>query len=111
MFMTKQEREDAIEYLEGMKEKYIEGYGYERHPLPEYYAIETAIKVLNDVTLIDKIKEEIMSLDYVDEDKYEGTSMDPMIDRGEVLEILNRYDKEGRSPEHMIEIEEPEEER
>lgn len=44
--MTREERELSITYLEGIKEEYIEGYGYERHPLPEYYAIETAIKAL-----------------------------------------------------------------
>ena len=44
--MTREERELSITYLEGIKEKYIEGEGYERHPLPEYYAIEMAIKAL-----------------------------------------------------------------
>ena len=44
--MTREERELAITYLEGIKEKYIEGEGYERHPLPEYYAIEMSIKAL-----------------------------------------------------------------
>ena len=112
--MTKEEREIAIAELEGMKEKYIEGHGYETHPLPEYYAIEAAIKALNEVSLIDKIKEEIMSLDYIDEDKYEGTSIDPMVDRGEVLEILDRYAKEERTSELETsehEIDEPDEER
>ena len=45
--MTKEEREDTITYLEEIKENYIEGNGYERHPLPQYYAIENAIKVLS----------------------------------------------------------------
>lgn len=44
--MTREERELSITYLEGIKEKYIEGEGYERHPLPEYYAIEMSIKAL-----------------------------------------------------------------
>lgn len=44
--MTKEERELSIEYLEKIKEDYIEGNAYERHPLPEYYAIENAIKAL-----------------------------------------------------------------
>jgi hypothetical protein len=42
-----EERKLALMYLEQMKEDYIEGVGYERHPLPEYYAIETAIKLLS----------------------------------------------------------------
>lgn len=44
--MTREERELSIEYLEKIKEDYIEGNAYERHPLPEYYAIENAIKAL-----------------------------------------------------------------
>jgi hypothetical protein len=44
--MTHEERVLTILYLEGMKDNYIEGEGYERHPLPEYYAIEEAIKAL-----------------------------------------------------------------
>ncbi len=107
--MTKEEKEMYITKLESMKEKYIEGHGYERHPVPEYYAIEAAIKVLSEDSLIDKIKDEIMTLDYIDEDKYEGTSIDPMVDRGDVLEILDRYAKEERTSEH--EIDEPDEER
>lgn len=63
--MTREERELSIEYLEQIKEDYIEGVGYERHPLPEYYAIETAIKslALPSVTpqesILDKIRAEI----------------------------------------------------
>ena len=53
--MTREERELSITYLEGIKEEYIEGYGYERHPLPEYYAIETAIKALEQQPCEDTI--------------------------------------------------------
>ena len=41
-----EERTLALMYLEQIKEDYIEGVGYERYPVPEYYAIETAIKSL-----------------------------------------------------------------
>jgi hypothetical protein len=44
--MTREEREIAITNLEGIKRNYIEGYGYEEHPLPEYYAIEAGIEAL-----------------------------------------------------------------
>jgi hypothetical protein len=46
--MTREERELSIAYLEEMKEGYIEGEGYVRHPIPapEYFAIETAIEAL-----------------------------------------------------------------
>lgn len=58
MGMTREERELSIEYLEGIKDNYIEGYGYERHPVPEYYAIENAIKVLNQLDRIAQIIDE-----------------------------------------------------
>lgn len=48
---------------------------------------------------IDKIRAEIMSLDYIDDDKYEGTSIDPMVDRDEVLEIINKYKTKGETEE------------
>lgn len=44
--MTELEMKATIEYLEKIKTDYIEGYGYEAHPVPEYYAIEDAIKLL-----------------------------------------------------------------
>jgi hypothetical protein len=53
--MTKEEHELSIEYLEGIKDNYIKGYGYERHPLPEYYAIENAIKALEQQDRIKQI--------------------------------------------------------
>lgn len=57
--MTREERELAITYLEEMKEKYIEGEGYEIHPLPEYYTIECAIKALQQNNTLDKIRADI----------------------------------------------------
>ena len=55
----KTQLELSIEYLEDIKDDYVEGYGYERHPLPEYYAIEHAIKTLEQVlAIIDKKKTE-----------------------------------------------------
>lgn len=44
--MTNEEKELTITYLTEMQEEYIEGEGYERHPLPEYYALDTAIQAL-----------------------------------------------------------------
>jgi hypothetical protein len=55
----KEQLELSIEYLEDIKDNYIEGHGYERHPLPEYYAIEHAVKTLEQVlAIIDKKKTE-----------------------------------------------------
>jgi len=48
--IEKQERYLTIEYLEKMQEAYIEGEGYERHPLPEWYALDVAIKALEQET-------------------------------------------------------------
>jgi hypothetical protein len=53
----KEQLELSIEYLEDIKDNYIEGHGYERHPLPEYYAIKHVVKTLEQVlTIIDKKK-------------------------------------------------------
>ena len=49
--IEKQERYLTIEYLEKMQEAYIEGEGYERHPLPEWYALDVAIKALEQETV------------------------------------------------------------
>ena len=54
--MTNEERELAITYLESMKESYVEGDAYEQHPLPEYYAIETAIKALEFVGKLHQLR-------------------------------------------------------
>lgn len=50
--MTREEAKLTIEYLKEMQEEYIEGEGYERHPLPEWYALETAIKAIEQTTWI-----------------------------------------------------------
>ena len=57
--MTREERELSIEYLEDIKDNYIEGHGYERHPLPEYYAIENAIKALEQQPCEDCISRQV----------------------------------------------------
>lgn len=51
----KEEINLAITYLEGIIDKFVEGNGYERHPLPEYYAIETALKFLKQEECEDAI--------------------------------------------------------
>ena len=43
--MTREEKE-LIEYLKNMQEGYIEGEGYDRYPLPEWFALNNAIKAL-----------------------------------------------------------------
>lgn len=53
--MTQEERELAIPYLEDIKESYVEGSGCDQHPLPEYYAIEIAIKAINKCSKIEEI--------------------------------------------------------
>ena len=44
--MTNEERTLALDYLEKMQKTYVDGEGYEAHPLPEWYALEVAIKAL-----------------------------------------------------------------
>jgi phosphoribosylpyrophosphate synthetase len=58
--MTREERELSIKYLEDIKENFIEGEGYEIAPLPEYYAIENAIKSLKQEFVLDKVRAEML---------------------------------------------------
>ena len=44
--MTKEEANMTIDYLKEMQEGYIEGEGYERHQLPEWYALDKAIETI-----------------------------------------------------------------
>ena len=44
--MTNEEKTLALDYLEKMQKTYVDGEGYEAHPLPEWYALEVAIKAL-----------------------------------------------------------------
>lgn len=50
--MTPEEAKLTIEYLKEMQEEYIEGEGYERYPLPEWYALEKAIEAIEQTTWI-----------------------------------------------------------
>ena len=95
-----EERTLALMYLEQIKEDYIEGVGYERHPLPEYYAIETAIKslALPSVTpqepVIDKIRVEIKQ--YQSDYDVHGTESDRTAWKAfnRCLQILDKYKTE-----------------
>lgn len=57
--MTDEERKLSIEYLEGIKDDYIEHFdidgGEEINAVPEYYAIESAIKALEQQDKIAQI--------------------------------------------------------
>lgn len=44
--MTREEANMTIDYLKEIQESYIEGEGYERHPLPEWYALDKAIEAI-----------------------------------------------------------------
>ena len=44
--MINEDKKLAIEYLEKMKEDYVEGEGYERYPLAEWYVLDDVIKWL-----------------------------------------------------------------
>ena len=88
--MVDYEREMTIEYLKGIQEKYIEGEGYERHPLPEWYALEKAIEVLEQRDILDKIKAEINTMPCA------ITSMREIyVRRDKVINILDKYKAES----------------
>lgn len=50
--MTNEEANMTIDYLKEMQEGYIEGEGYERHPLPEWYALDKAIETIEQTTWV-----------------------------------------------------------
>ena len=76
--MTREEANITIDYLKEMQEGYIEGEGYERHPLPEWYALDKAIKVLEQESILDKIRAEIenMEIAYDKSPNYEDDRTD-----------------------------------
>jgi len=93
--MIKEERELSIIYLKGIMEKYVDGEGGIRSPLPEYYAIECAIRALEQETAFDKIKADILTLQTYK--LFEGEK-DVYVERDEVLRIFEKY-TEGESKE------------
>lgn len=50
--MTLDEANMTIDYLKEMQEGYIEGEGYERHPLPEWYVLDKAIEAIEQTKWI-----------------------------------------------------------
>ena len=48
--MIPEEANITTDYLKEMQKDYIEGEGYEIHPLPEWYALDVAIKALEQET-------------------------------------------------------------
>jgi hypothetical protein len=53
--MANEDKKLAIEYLEKMKEDYIEGEGYERYPLAEWFVLDDVIKWLEQEPCEDAI--------------------------------------------------------
>lgn len=85
--MTRTEINIIIEYLKSIQENYIEGEGYERHPLPEWNALDNAINILKQETNID-----IIDKIYVDIQRLRGcscTCSDGIID--DIENILDKY--------------------
>lgn len=54
--MTLDEANITIDYLKEMQGGYIEGEGYERHPLPKWYALDKAIETIEQTTWIPVIE-------------------------------------------------------
>jgi hypothetical protein len=94
--MIKEERELSIIYLKGIMEKYVESERGIRSPLPEYYAIECAIRALEQETPLDKIKAEIMKLQTYK--LFEGEK-DVYVERDDVLKIIDKYKAESEEEE------------
>lgn len=47
--------EIAIKDLQGIQDSYIEGYGYEAHPISTWYAIDFAVKSMQKLQKIEEI--------------------------------------------------------
>ena len=108
--MTREEANLTIDYLKEMQESYIEGEGYERHPLPEWYALDKAIEVLEQESFINKscissgvckhdknevlnkIRAEIMKFQLYKMFEGEDTFY---IERDNVLQIIDKYKAES----------------
>ena len=86
--MIKEERELSIIYLKGIMENYVDSKEGIRSSLPEYYAIECAIRALEQETTLDKIKADILTLQTYK--LFEGET-DVYIKRDEVLKIFEKY--------------------
>lgn len=86
--MIKEERELSIIYLKGIMENYVDSKEGIRSPLPEYYAIECAIRALEQETPIDKIKADILTLQTYK--LFEGEK-DVYVERDEVMKIFEKY--------------------
>ena len=66
--MTNEEIELTIDYLKSIQEGYIEGECYERHPLPEWYALDKAIKALEQqTTTMNEVLDYIGAMNMCDE--------------------------------------------
>jgi len=100
--MTREEREIAITNLEGIKRNYIEGYGYEEHPLPEYYAIEAGIEALKQEACDDIAKDR-----YNDLCEYFGESKDILNSREEFKEWLERVKWHIKKADELSRAQEP----
>lgn len=62
--MTNEEMELTIDYLKNIQEGYIEGEGYERHPVPEWYALDKAMELLEQtrwISVNEKLPEKYMN--------------------------------------------------
>ncbi len=88
--MTREEKIALLNTLLEMEEKEDIG-NLTRSDRAEFQMWVKALEQEPKTDVLGEIKAEIMSLDYIDEDDYEGTIIDPKIDRGEVLEIIDKY--------------------
>ena len=86
--MIKEECELSIIYLEEIMERCVNDEGGVRSPLPEYYAIECAIRALEQEIAFDKIKANILTLQTYK--LFEGEK-DVYVKRDDVLKIFEKY--------------------
>lgn len=86
--MTKEEREDAIEFFKKVAEKEVDGAKYSK----------LAIKALEQEPVLDKIRAEIERMEYLNiEDGSDG--YDHYVDKYDVLQIIDKYKAESENQE------------
>lgn len=90
-------REEATEELKILKENYWDddGYGHETKQYDDtMFALDMALKALEQEPIIDKVRVEVEKLDYLSiEDGSDG--YDRYIDQQDVLQILDKYKAES----------------
>ena len=81
----------TIDYLKDIQCQYMVLGDHDSCPLPEWYALENAIRALEQIPILDNIEKEIEKLETIEHDKNSlyNIGMSDMKDR--VMQIIRKY--------------------